>query len=308
METAVIYARYSSDNQRDASIDQQVKACRKFAEQENLEVLRVYDDRALSGKTDKRPAFLQMIADSAKRDFAHVIVYSLDRFSRDKYDSAIYKHELQKNGVKVLSATEHLTSDPTGILIESLLEGIAQYYSAELSQKINRGLRDNAEKGIVNGSVPLGYRRGADGHPELVPEEAALVKEIFERVHSGEQMIRIAEDLNRRGLRTKKGAAWNRSSFNRILSNDRYIGVYRYKGVRIDGGFPVIIDQQMFDEVQVKIKTKTRARGSSMRRKASDVTYLLTGKLYCGECGSPMSGISGKSNGVVPFYYYTCTK
>lgn len=307
-DKAVIYARYSSDNQRDASIDQQVKACRQFAEQEHLEVIHVYDDRALTGKTDKRPSFLRMIADSEKRDFRYVIVYSLDRFSRDKYDSAHYKHELKKNDVKVLSATEHLTDDPTGILIESLLEGIAQYYSAELSQKINRGLKDNAEKGIVNGSVPLGYRRGPDGHAEVVPEEASLVKEIFERVHSGDQMIRIAEDLNRRGFRTKKGAPWNRSSFNRILSNDRYIGVYRYKGIKIDGGFPAIIDRNMFDEVQVKIKTKDRARGSSMRRKASEETYLLTGKLYCGECGSPMSGISGKSNGVTPFYYYTCTK
>jgi len=307
-EKAVIYARYSSDNQRDASIDQQVKACRQFAEQEHLEVIRVYDDRALTGKTDKRPSFLQMISDSENRDFRYVIVYSLDRFSRDKYDSAHYKHELKKNDVKVLSATEHLTDDPTGILIESLLEGIAQYYSAELSQKINRGLKDNAEKGIINGPVPLGYVRGSDGHAEIVQEEAALVKEIFERVYSGEQLIRIAEDLNRRGLKTKKGVPWNRSSFNRILSNDRYIGVYRYKGIKIDGGFPAIIDKEMFDDVQVKIKTKDRARGSSMRRRASEETYLLTGKLYCGECGSPMSGISGKSNGVTPFYYYTCTK
>ena len=204
-ENAVIYARSSSDNQRDASIDQQVKACQKYAEEKGLTVIKVYDDRALTGKTDKRPSFLQMIKDSAKRKFQFVIVYSLDRFSRNKYDSAIHKHTLKENGVKVLSAMEHLSDDPTGGLMETILEGFAQYYSDELSQKINRGLTDNAEKGIVNGSVPLGFRRGADGHAEIVEEEAEIVREVFRRANEGEQLIRIIEDLNRRGITTKHG-------------------------------------------------------------------------------------------------------
>ena len=127
MEKAVIYARYSSDNQRDASIDQQVKACEKYALEQNLKVLRVYDDRALTGKTDKRPAFLRMIRDSAKRDFKYVIVYSLDRFARDRYDSAVYKRELKQHGIRVLSATENISDDPTGVLLESMLEGLAEY-------------------------------------------------------------------------------------------------------------------------------------------------------------------------------------
>ena len=203
-EKAVIYARYSSDNQRDASIDQQVKACMNYAAQQGYQVIRTYDDRALTGKTDKRPSFLRMIKDSAKREFQYVIVYALDRFSRNKYDSAIYKQKLKENGIRVISAMEHITDDPSGVLLESLLEGMAEYYSKELSQKINRGLKDNAEKGIVNGSVPLGYRRGKDGHAEIVPEEAEIVREIFRRVTDGEQLIRIAEDLNRRGIKTKK--------------------------------------------------------------------------------------------------------
>ena len=127
MDKAVIYARYSSDNQRDASIDQQVKECQKYADQMGLEIVRVYDDRALTGKTDKRPSFLRMIKDSAKGGFKYVIVYTLDRFSRNKYDSAIHKHTLKENGVKVLSAMEHITDDPTGALMESILEGFAQY-------------------------------------------------------------------------------------------------------------------------------------------------------------------------------------
>lgn len=307
-DKAVIYARYSSDNQRDASIDQQVKACEKYAMEQDLKVLRVYDDRALTGKTDKRPAFLRMIRDSAKREFKYVIVYSLDRFSRNKYDSVMHKHTLKENGVTVLSAMEHITDDPTGALMESILEGFAEYYSRELAQKIHRGLTDNAEKAIVNGSVPLGYRRGKDGHAEIVEEEAEIVREIFRRVKEGEMLIRIAEDLNRRGLRTKKGALWNRSSFNKILSNERYIGVYLYKEHRIEGGFPSIIDDDTFREVQTYVKNKPKGRGTVKRRKCNAFTYMLTGKLYCGECDSPMSGVSGTARNEDLHYYYVCTK
>ena len=308
MEKAVIYARYSSDNQRDASIDQQVKECRKYADQMGYEVLRVYDDRALTGKTDKRPSFLRMIKDSTKQEFRYVIVYALDRFSRNKYDSAIYKQKLKENNVRVLSAVEHITDDPTGALMESILEGFAQYYSDELSQKIHRGLNDNAEKAIVNGSIPLGFRRGKDGHAEIVEEEAEIVREVFRRVAAGEQLIRIIEDMNRRGIKTKHGREWNRSTFNKMLSNERYIGVYLYKEHRIEGGFPVIIDRELFDKVQMKIATKKNARGSQKRRRASADTYLLTGKLYCGHCESPMVGTAGTSKSGKMMYYYTCVR
>lgn len=308
MANAVIYARYSSDNQRDASIDQQVSECKHYAEKMDLEIIEIYADRALTGKTDKRPDFLRMIKDSAKQHFSYVIVYSLDRFSRNKYDSAIYKQKLKENGVKVLSAMEHLTDDPTGQLMETILEGFAQYYSDELSQKIHRGLKDNAEKCIVNGSIALGYRRGSDGHAEIVPEEAEVVREIFQRVAAGEQLIRIIEDLNRRGIKTKHGREWNRSTFNKILSNERYIGVYIYKEYRIEGGFPAIIDKELFDDVQMKISTKKNARGSQKRRRANADTYLLTGKLFCGHCDSPMVGIAGTSKSGKLMYYYTCVR
>lgn len=307
-DTAVIYARYSSDNQRDASIDQQVKACRKFAEEKGLTVIKVYDDRALTGKTDKRPSFLQMIKDSAKRKFQFVIVYSLDRFSRNKYDSAIHKHTLKENGVRVLSAMEHITDDPTGGLMETILEGFAQYYSDELSQKINRGLTDNAEKGIVNGAVPLGYRRGADGHAEIVEEEAETVREIFRRVSEGELFIRIIEDLNRRGIRTKRGTEWNKSSFNKLLSNDRYIGVYRYKGIIHEHGFPEIVSNDLFYSVQKRLGEKPNARGGAMRRRSEFGTYLLTGKLICGKCGALMTGISGVGRHGDRCFYYACVR
>ena len=307
-DKAVIYARYSSDAQRDASIDQQVKICQKYAEDMDMEVLRIYDDRALTGKTDKRPSFLRMIRDSAKQEFKYVIVYTLDRFSRNKYDSAIYKHKLKENGIKVLSAMEHITDDPTGALMESILEGFAQYYSDELSQKINRGLHDNAEKCIMNGRPPLGYQRGPDGHAEIVEEEAEIVREIFRRVNDGEQIVRIIEDLNKRCVKTKYGGIWNKCSFSKLLSNERYTGVYIYQDHRVEGGMPAIIDKQLFDSVQSYVLTKPNSRKSTMRRHCNKETYLLTGKLFCGECESYMTGISGKSQADEPYYYYQCTK
>ena len=150
-QDAVIYARYSSHSQRDVSIEQQLKACRRFAERQGLRVVSVYEDRALTGTSDKRPGFQKMIHDAEHNNWDYVIVYTLDRFARDRYDSAVYKRRLKSCGVKVLSAMENISDDPTGILMESLLEGLAEYYSKELSQKVRRGHEDNARKCLVNG-------------------------------------------------------------------------------------------------------------------------------------------------------------
>ena len=305
-DNAVIYARYSSANQRDVSIEQQVNACRKYAEDHNLNVINVYDDHAMTGTNDNRPQFQQMIKDSATHAFKYVIVYTLDRFSRDRYDSAIHKHTLKENGVKVLSAMEHITDDPTGGLMESILEGFAEYYSRELSQKIRRGVMSNAEKCMVIGPPPLGYQRGKDGKYEIVPEEAKIVQEIFQRVAKGEAFVTIFEDLNRRGVRTKKGSDWNKSSFNKLLHCEKYIGIYEYSTVRIEGGVPIIIDDELFKRVQDRCQTKPRARGNPQKRRRENHSYLLTGKLYCGDCGNPMVGVSGTARNGSMKYYYAC--
>ena len=158
MKTAVIYARYSSASQTEQSIEGQLAECRAFAERNNLRIVHEYIDRALTGTTDKRPDFLQMIEDSKRKGFQFVIVYQLDRFSRNRYDSATYKAKLKKNGVRVLSAKENITEDASGILVEGVLESMAEYYSVELSQKIRRGIEVSASKcQFFGGSVPLGY-------------------------------------------------------------------------------------------------------------------------------------------------------
>ena len=297
---AVIYARFSSSAQREASIEQQINVCLAFAEREGYNVLQTYSDRALTGRTDRRPQFLQMIKDARKGRFCAIIVYALDRFSRDKYDSARYKHELRQNGVRVVSATEPISDNPSGILIESVFEGLAQYYSAELAQKIRRGYEDNAKKCLASGSVPFGFRRSPDGHYEIMPEEAEIVQEIFRRVGSGETYADICRDLNARGIKTRHGAAWNRSSFNTILRNQRYIGTFVSKYNVQEDAIPQIVDKDLFYKVQTVSHTKHGPR------RTPNGYYSLTGKLFCGLCGEAMTGTSGTSKSGKLSYYYTC--
>ena len=304
----VIYARYSSHSQRDVSIEQQVRACEAFAERNGIQIAHIYEDRSLTGTNDKRPGFQQMIKDAKKGGWAYVIVYTLDRFSRDRYDSAVYKRTLKDCGVKVLSAMENISDDPTGVLMESLLEGLAEYYSKELSRKIRRGMSDNASKCMVNGSLPLGFVRGSDGRYAIDEAEAAVVREIFQRVLNGDKFSEIIADLNARCIKTKTGKQWNKSSFNRLVTNERYTGVYIYGETRIEGGIPQIIDRATFDAVQAKLHSKSNPRKSDnpQRRRRDDSIYLLTGKLFCGHCKAPMVGVSGKSQGATPYYYYVC--
>ena len=299
---AVIYARFSSSAQREASIEQQINVCTAFAEREGYNVLQTYSDRALTGRTDRRPEFLQMIKDAREGRFCAVIVYALDRFSRDKYDSARYKHELRAHGVRVVSATEPISDNPSGILIESVFEGLAQYYSAELSQKIRRGYEDNARKCLASGSVPFGFRRSPDGRYEIHPEEAEIVREIFQRVAAGETYADICRDLNARGVKTRHGAAWNRSSFNTILRNERYVGTYISKYHVQEDAIPQIVDKALFYNVKVRSSTMSK-KGP---RRTPNGYYALTGKLYCGLCGDTMTGTSGTSKSGKLCYYYTC--
>lgn len=302
---AVIYARYSSHAQKDASIEQQLRVCRQYAHEHDLQIVTEYCDHAISGTSDKRPEFLKMIKDSAKGRWERVLVYKIDRFARNRYDSAMYKARLKKNGVKVMSVMEPIPEGPEGILLESVLEGSAEYYSANLSQNILRGMHDNALACKVNnGGLPLGYVKGPDGRYAIEPAGAAVVREIFEMYANGSNVAEIIATLNSRGLRTSRGAQWNKNSLHTILRNERYAGVYIWRDVRIEGGIPAIISRELFDEVQDRLKKVARAPAAAR----TDVDYMLTGKLFCGHCGSAMVGESGTGKSGNKFYYYACVK
>ena len=300
----VIYARYSDSKQREASIEGQLKVCHEYAERNGLIVIGEYIDRAISGRTDNRPQFQKMIRDSDKHLFQGVLVYQLDRFARDRYDSAHYKRRLKLNGATVLSAKENISQDADGILVESVLEGMAEYYSRELSQKVQRGMYLNAEKCLSNGgSIPLGFR--IEDRKYVVDEKTApIVREIYAKYADGWSQKQICDDLNARHIRSARGSEFNKNSLHKILKNEKYVGVYVYGEHRVEGGIPAIVDKELFDRVQ-EIMAENKAAPARARAKAE---YLLTGKLYCGYCKEKMVGHSSNQiskKGVI-FNYYKC--
>ena len=160
MKTAVIYARYSSDRQTEQSIEGQLRVCTEYAERNDIVVIDTYIDRAMTGTNDKRTEFQRMLKDSVKKAWDYVLVYKIDRFGRNKYEIAMNKHTLKNNGIKLLSAMENIPDTPEGIILESLLEGMAEYYSAELSQKVKRGMNETRQKGnFTGGYLPYGYKK-----------------------------------------------------------------------------------------------------------------------------------------------------
>ena len=299
----VIYARFSSHSQTEQSIEGQLKTCYQYAEQNNLTVIDEYIDRAFSGKTDDRPAFQKMIRDSDKHTFEGVLVYQLDRFARDRYGSAIYKAKLKRNGVRVMSARENIADDASGILVEGVLESMAEYYSAELSQKIIRGHTINAEKCLSNGSNPgLGFKVKEDRSFYVDEDEAAIVREIYERYARGETKTEIINDLNKRQIKTSLGREFKPNSLTKLLTNKRYIGIYLYKGVETPGGMPRIIEDDLFYRVQ-DIMNKNK---SAKARARGEGEYLLTTKLFCGHCKDLMVGYAGTSKSKKLYHYYAC--
>lgn len=260
-----------------------------------------YIDRAISGKTDSRPSFQQLIKDSEKGHFDAVIMYTLDRFARNRYDSAIYKAKLKRNGVKIFYAKQPMPDTPEGIILESVLEGYAEYYSENLARSIKRGMKENALHGIAMSSV-LGYKIGKDRRYEIDPVGAKAVRAIFTMYAEGKSRAQIVNWLNEHGFKTSQGNAFNKNSLSRILRNDKYIGVYRYDDVVLENAVPPIIDKTLFEKVQATFQHNYAARAKA---KAIE-DYLLTTKVFCGHCGKPMIGESGTSKTGKVHHYYKC--
>lgn len=302
---AVIYARFSSDRQREESIEGQLRECREYAEANGITIVGEYIDRALSAskETEKRLDFLRMIKDSSKHLFDLVLVWKLDRFARNRYDSAHYKAILKKNGVKVVSVTERIADGADGVILEAVLEGMAEYYSLDLSEKIHRGQKENALKCQNNGGhIPLGYQLNKETKRlEINPTTAPIVQEVYRRYADGDTIRDIVRDLNERGLTTTRGKKFTYSAFNILLQNRKYIGEYKYQDVVIPGGIPAIVPEDVFNRVQARME---KNKHSPAAAKAKE-NYLLTTKLFCGKCGKIMFGESGQHGGKI-YRYYKC--
>ncbi len=299
---AVIYARYSSDNQREESIEGQLRECMAFAKSQDISVVGNYIDRALSAKTDNRPEFQRMIKDSGKKNFDAVIVWKLDRFSRNRYDSAKYKAMLKKNNVRVLSATEAISEGAEGIILESVLEGMAEYYSADLAEKVNRGMTENALKGTFNGGVTtFGYTieyKKFQKNPVTTP----IVEDIFSRYAAGETIRSIVDELNSKGL-TTNGKKFTYHFINWLLKNRRYLGEYKFGDVVNTEAIPQLVSEEIFNKCQQRLSANKHKAATF---KAIEDKYLLTGKIFCGKCGDTLSGVSAKGNEDIVYRYYRC--
>ena len=303
-QLGVIYARYSSHNQKEESIEQQIDACTDFADKNGIRIVGIYADKAISGRSDRRPNFQRMMRDAEKQQFQIVIAYKSNRIARNMLNALQYEARLDLFGVKTLYAKEEFGNTAAGRFALRTMMNVNQFYSENMGEDIKRGMVDNANECKVNGMLPLGYVKSKEGKYAIAPDEAAVVREIFDSFLKGVTVAEIARSLNQRGVRTKLGREWNKNSFHIMLKNDNYIGVYRHSGVVVEDGIPPILEKEVFAAVQEKLANKKKAVG----RRAANGEYLLTGKLFCGYCGSYMIGVSGTGKNGTVHNYYQCQK
>lgn len=290
--TAVIYARYSSERQNDASIEQQVEVCREFAERNGLTVSEVYSDRALSGRVDNRPGFQRMIEDAQRGLFDTIICYKTDRFSRSRYDAAHYKNILKQHGVRLLYAAEEglNSGDASTIILESLMEGMAEWYSANLSENVMRGMSDNARKCRVNGgNRPYGYRNNNGTYEP--DENARWVKLCFEMVADGFTYREIKEEM----ALHPTNRTWGCSNIYQTIRNKKYKGTYIWNGIETEDGMIPIVSKELWEAANRMIDGRRQGRSAN---------YPLSGKLY-DEHGK-MVGTSATSRNGTTYRYYLC--
>jgi site-specific DNA recombinase len=331
LKKAVAYARYSSDNQSPESIDEQLYDIRDWAAKNDCEILKIYTDEAETGTSDEnRDDFLNMISESSDMEYDYVLVHKTNRFARNKWDAAIYKKMLRENDKKVIYVTQPMLNEetPEAMMLETFFEGMDQYYSLDLAREVMKGHKKNARACKHNGGLPaLGFDVDKETQTYLINErEAQGVKIIFEMYDAGFSYDAIIRELNIKGFKTKTGRPFSKNSISDILRNEKYVGVYTYnrrqhkvKGkrnnrkekpadqiVRIPGGMPQIIEQELWDRVQARIAGRKHNPGERARNKAI-TQYLLTGKIECGQCGFAMVGKNGGTWGDKKRYdYYIC--
>lgn len=316
MESCVVYARFSSHGQNEQSIEAQVRICKEFAESKGLKLVNIYNDKARTGTNDSRPAFQQMITDAKSGAFQYIIVYMFDRFARNRRDSIMYKEMLkEKYGIKVLSALEPIAEDEGGEFYEMFLDWNAEKYSKRLSKRVKDGLDTSVANGTYCGGYLIyGYKIDYEpiaGKPNkfikrviINEEEAEILKFVFEQYDKGISKLDIAKALNEKGLRYK-GKPFKGRTFDKYLVNRKYTGEFEFGGRHCENMYPQIISKELFERVQTRLNKNKYFLGGTNKAK---LEYLLTGKLFCGHCGTEMVSDGGVNKQGIAHHYYACKK
>ena len=315
MIKAARYGRYSCDRQNEQSIDGQFRVIDEYAKKNGIEIVATYVDKAMSGTNDNRADFQRMLRDSDKKEWEVLLIYKLDRFSRNKYEMAIHRKHLKDNGVKIVSVMENIPDSPEGILLESLLEGINQYYSEELSQKTKRGMNETRLKGnFIGGTINYGYslqpvyteQNGKQVQTAtkviINDDEAAIVRQIFTEYINGKKITEMVTDFFRNGI-LNRGKPFIVDTIYKILRCEKYTGIYRIYGNVYDKIYPPIISIEIFQAAKAKIDANKYGKHTKTAR-----AYILKGKLFCGFCGRRMYSYAGTSKSGTVFRYYKCSQ
>lgn len=307
---AFCYYRYSSDAQRDVSIDQQRQAAHEYAEKHGYIIPPggEFEDRGITGTTTDRPGLQHMLYEAKHKRPGYLILWKLDRLSREVHDSFIIDAQLRDFGVQIVTVAEILPEDEgLRYAIQGLYASMAHNFIVNHRSNVIRGLNYNAQNTLFNGIKILGYKGKPNEKYEIDPETAPIVRKIFTDYVEGKPLQKIANELNESGFRSGRGKEFVVNSLSRILHNRVYIGEYKWGEYVIPGGMPQIISEELFDAAEKKLaKNKRGGKGAARKLNPEDVDFWLTGHIYCGECGGPLHGISGTSKTGNIYYYYTC--
>jgi len=306
MQNGACYIRVSTEDQTEFSPDAQLKAIKEYAKKNDIILSKqhIYIDEGISGrKAEKRPKFMEMIATakSKPKPFDVILVHKFDRFARNREDSVVYKSLLRKEAdIKVISITEKIEDDKFSVILEAMLEAMAEYYSLNLADEVKKGMTEKAIRGGYQTTAPFGYEM-IDGKLIAVPEEAAVIKMIFEKYASGEMgMLTIAKYINDLDIKTKRGNLFENRTVEYILNNPVYISKVRWTptqktrrnyhnpdSIIADGSQEPIISLELWEETQRRLKD-SKDLYSKRQKTTANIKSWLNGLVKCGNCGKSL--------------------